>query len=145
MAKNGKPVAHILDLIFPDIAHPTDEKPQSISNRRINRRILKNKLQTRCCPSQILEQAPWELIELNILPFVADVMEERRILKDDIQQVLYSAEEIGSWFEHGENGSSTAYLKLGAVTFWVLYKKVGKQYHIENCWSHRMIIQGGPL
>ncbi|MBM9514580.1 pyridine nucleotide-disulfide oxidoreductase/dicluster-binding protein [Desulfogranum marinum] len=141
LARTGKPVSHILDLLFSDLAHPAEEKPQSISARRIHRRRLKSALLNRYPAEQQEEKAAWEDVELIIPETVAMMMEERRILEDDIRKVLHKGANGGQHFVHDQSGLAIASAVLGAVTFWVEYTVEKDQYRLERCWSHRMVMR----
>lgn len=79
-----------------------------------------------------------------ITPPITALLEERRILEDDIRGVLAQVSGGGSSFIHKTSGQRLASAKLGEVTFWVSYKPTGNAIHIDRCWSHRMTIgQGG--
>jgi Fe-S oxidoreductase len=141
LARTGKPVSHILDLLFSDLAHPADERPQSISARRVNRRQLKSELLSRYPAEEQAGKEAWEALELIIPETVAVMMEERRILEDDIRKVLYAVANGGQRFIHDESGLEIASGVLGSVTFWVEYKVEEDQYRLERCWSHRMVMR----
>jgi Fe-S oxidoreductase len=143
LASTGKPVLHILDLLFADLAHPATEAPASISARRIHRRRLKAKILSRYSPKERPAGEPWEALKLVLSEPVVTIMEERRILEDDIRQVLYQADKRGSCFVHDESGGKIASAGLGEVTFWVQYHEEEGAFCIERCWSHRMVIRGG--
>ncbi len=141
LAKNGTPVVHLLDLLFPDIAHAPLEAPQTLSARRAHRRILKNTLSKRYRPGQCPQAPPWESIDLILTEGVSDSMETRRILEEDIKQVLHAVNTgRGTIFRHGDDRIASAL--LGEVTFWVAFHLQGQAYLIERCWSHRMTIGG---
>ncbi len=143
LAKTGKPVLHLLDLLFPDLAHDAAEAPASISDRRANRRALKNTVLARH-GRDALPRAPWEDIGLDIGPEVAALLEERRILEEDLRQVLYTAGRTGHCFRHPD-GRRIASAELGEVTFWVEYEEVGAASRVLTAWSHRMRIAGGRI
>lgn len=142
LARTGKPVLHLLDLLFSDLAHPASEAPVSISARRIQRRRLKEDLLARYAPDERPAREPWEEVPLILSEQVAVSMEERRILADDIRRVLYQAGEGGGVFVHGSKRCKIASALLGEVTFWVQYEERDGEYHIDACWSHRMSIGG---
>jgi len=142
LARTGKPVSHVLDLLFPDCAHPAEEPPASISSRRINRRQLKDLMrQEHGVEGRV--RKPWEDLVLRIDEELTTLLEERRILQDDIRQVLYRAKEQKSSLIHGGSENRIASAQLGQVTFWVEYREDGGEYFIESSWSHRMTIVGG--
>ena len=143
LAKTGKPVLHLLDLLFPVCAHPATEPPASISERREGRRRLKADVLAGHSPADISPPNPWQALRLVLSEPVAALLEERRILDDDIQRVLFQAKEQGKYFAHGENGRKVASARLGEVTFWVEYWEENEIFHINRAWSHRMLIGGG--
>jgi NADPH-dependent glutamate synthase beta subunit-like oxidoreductase len=146
LARTGKPVLHLLDILFPNSSHPATEPPVSISARRANRRGLKGDLLSRYFSSDSPPEKPWEKPALVIPEPVAALLEVRRILEDDIRQVLFQADAgNGASFEHAKDGRRIASARLGQVTFWVEYRQIGEQYHIDRAWSHRMVIAGGHL
>jgi Fe-S oxidoreductase len=141
LAKTGHPISHILDLLFPDIAHPAQEPPQTLSARRAHRRQLKAELLCRYAPRNRLQKEPWETICLEIPENVAALMEERRILIDDVKQVLHAVSKKKAFcFRHGEKNRFLAMAVLGEVGFWVEYVPGNDRFTISKCWSHRMKI-----
>lgn len=142
LAKTGKPVLHLLDLLLPDLASPAEEPPQGISARRENRRQLKTRLLKEHFGEQPTPPEPWRAIGLKLVPGLAPVLEKRRILDEDIQRVLREIGKSGRYFEHGSRGTLLAAVRLGEVTFWVEYKRDGDDYLIQRCWSHRMAPAG---
>lgn len=142
LAKTGHPVSHILDLIFPDLSHPAVEAPQSLSARRCLRRQLVAEVLARYTDASSPVPQPWQRYCLKIPEYVARAMEERRILVDDIKQVLYAvAQGQGLLLAHGKKRHHLAMAVLGEVSFWVEYSQRGEFYVINRCWSHRMQIR----
>lgn len=144
LAKSGKPVYHLLDLLFPgsennSVSH---EKPISISKRRQNRRDLQQEMLTILGSGKIIERPVWETIQIHIPTEVAVILESRRILEDDIKQViqLNIIEGNGSHVCHADGKTIIANQVLGKVTFWLQYHIEEDVYHIKSCWSHRMSI-----
>lgn len=140
LAKTGKPVLHLLDLLFTDASQAATEPPAGISARRYNRR----RLVTLLAPDQSPGLAPPSASagpELIISPAVAAILEQRRILDEDLRRVLALAEAEGRWLEHGEDDYRLAQAKLGEVTFWLEYRLEGEARLILNAWSHRMTIK----
>lgn len=144
LAKTGKPVLHILDLLFPELARPASEPPAGISLRRVNRRQLKDAVLGRHGLDRGARQ-PWEDVRLAISAPVAALLEERRILEDDVRQVLHAASRSGRVLRHGTDGRVVAAARLGEVTFWVEYREGEGGFEILKAWSHRMRISGGDL
>lgn len=142
LAKTGKPVLHILDLMFPDLAHPATEPPAGISVRRANRRMLKAELLKRHGHGHPPLQ-PWEDLRLLISAPVAALLEERRILEDDLRQIIHRSMKQGRCFTHGADGRKIASAEIGEVTFWAEYREGEEGFAVLNAWSHRMRIKGG--
>lgn len=69
------------------------------------------------------------------------MVEKRRILDSDIQQVIAHAADHGQLFYDTKSKNYLASLQLGQVTFWVQYGP-GKNggYDIYTAYSHRMAI-----
>ena len=142
LARTGKPVLHLLDLLFPDAARPAGEPPVGISARRVNRRRLKDEVLSRHGLDGGPKE-PWEGVRLAVPEAVAPLLEERRILLDDLRQVLFLAGQKGSSFAHGADGRKIASTELGEVTFWVEYRESEGVFTVLKAWSHRMRIKGG--
>ena len=144
LAKTGKPVLHILDLLFPEVAHGASEPPAGISARRVNRRMLKDALLGRHGRDGMPRQ-PWEDVSLVYSPEVAELLETRRILEDDLRQVLHQARNGARSLVHGEDGRRIVAAELGEVTFWVEFRDVKDGFEVLRAWSHRMRIEGGRI
>jgi Fe-S oxidoreductase len=143
LARTGKPVLHLLDLLFADIAHGAEEPPASLSARRANRRMLQHTIATRCGEVAGKKREPWQDIIIHISPAAEALLQKRRILDDDIRRVLHQATMGGSSFCHGGDSKRLASARLGPVTFWVEYRILEGVFHIDRCWSHRMTIHPG--
>jgi len=142
LAKTGRPVVHLLDILFADIAIPATAPPLSPSARRTGRRYLQGKLLGRYSPPEQAARHKWQDIELTMSDEVAALMEQRRILEDDIRRVLFQVEEAGSGFAHQGDDRLIGSARLGEVTFWIEYRRENDRYRIDRCWSHRMVIGG---
>jgi Fe-S oxidoreductase len=142
LARTGRPVVHLLDILFADSAVAATAPALSPSARRSGRRYLQGKLLARHSPAAAPAREPWQDIGLVITDEVAALMEQRRIVEDDIRQVLVQVEQGGSCFAHRGDDRRIASARLGEVTFWLEYQQRGGRYHIDRCWSHRMVIGG---
>jgi hypothetical protein len=70
---------------------------------------------------------------------VRERLESRRILIEDLQQVIHQAETNGEALIHPDTGRLMASGRLGRVTFWVEYAPAGTdRYAVFNGYSHRM-------
>jgi Fe-S oxidoreductase len=137
LAKTGKPVYHILDLLFPSQAIDPAEPPATISERRYNRKLLQKKLLVELYGEKEPIDKPWNSIDIDMEEDVQWLLDSRHILEDDIRRTLAAREESGAFFVNSD-GRERASAKIGDVTFWVEYRREGKTYHILRAWSHRM-------
>ena len=79
-----------------------------------------------------------EQISLLIPEEVEHRINERRILKEDIQKTIHNAETTGEKFINAINGRFLASMRPDRVTFWVEYIQIGNAYQIHSAYSHRM-------
>ena len=84
----------------------------------------------------------YKQIELIIAPQVMELMDKRHIREDDIQKVIYHAEQTGNRLVDPENGHFLASFKPSQVTYWVEYQPDKERFIIHNAYSHRMILPG---
>ncbi len=147
LAAVGKRAIHLLDLIFPGAsgADPAERQRPGWSQRQENRSRLKETL------LQVLwEEAPplmeeQRKIRLYISEAVQRVLEERRILEEDIQKVIHHAETSCRKLVQDSTGISKACHTPYKATFWVEYAPYGDGFIIHNAYSHRMeVLGGGP-
>ena len=141
LARSGKRAAHLLDLFFPGGSDPFAGASTGLSLSRNNRRWLKSRLLESMWAEPGLPPAPFSDIRLEVTAETRQVLEKRRILDSDIQQVLVGAESKGQLFVDAGSGETLASLRLGEVTFWVRYtvQDTGT-YTIHTAYSHRMRI-----
>ncbi len=139
----GKRTRYLLDLVFDtdSVNDPAEEPPPGLSLRRENRVRLKNRLLRDIWNEQPPDSDAYKNIILTIPPDVYRIMEDRRILADDIKQVIYYTEKTGQSFLNLRTGHLLAAYRPIHVTFWVEYSPEEKHYLIHNCYCHRMMIQ----
>ncbi|OPY03447.1 MAG: Glutamate synthase (NADPH) small chain [Syntrophorhabdus sp. PtaB.Bin047] len=141
LASAGKRVLHLLDLLFPDrqVPDPAVRKDPGWSQRQENRWRLKERLLKELWSE---EEPPKRTghgeIRLQIRPEVRRLLEERRILDEDLQRVIHHAESSGEKFRHPGTGRLKASFKPRKVTFWVEYERCAEGFVIHNAYSHRM-------
>jgi hypothetical protein len=83
-------------------------------------------------------------IKLIIAPEVAELLEKRRILDEDVQQVIYLAEKSGNVVVHPRTGRLKACHRPMQATIWVEYSPAPGGYAVHTAYSHRMEVMGGP-
>jgi Fe-S oxidoreductase len=144
LAKAGKRAVHLYDLLFPAGGDPGARPSPGYSARRENRARLKERLLGELWQAAGDEKPlPHESIEVRFTDEAARIMEERRILKTDIQKVLLQVRKTGRCFHNDETGHSLASFRPTVVTYWVEFEETEGGYLVHNAWSHRMRIMGG--
>jgi hypothetical protein len=83
-------------------------------------------------------------IKLIIAPEVAELLEKRRILDEDVQQVIYEAAKSGNVVVHPQTGRLRACHRPYRTTIWVEYSPAPEGCVIHTAYSHRMEVTGGP-
>jgi glutamate synthase (NADPH/NADH) small chain len=145
LAAVGKRTIHLLDLIFPapDVPDPAARPRPGWSRRRENRQQLKTDLRRQLwnAPADAKGEQD-EAMLLSIAPDVALILESRRILEENLRQVIQHAETGGPRFQHGENGYFLGMRQLGHATFWVVYAPNENGYVVHNAYAHRMEVVG---
>jgi hypothetical protein len=84
-----------------------------------------------------------EQIHLHIPEEVERIMENRGILREDVEKVIRHAETTGEKFIRPSMGRSLASLRPTRVTFWVEYSLIGGDYQVHSAYSHRMEMKRG--
>jgi len=140
----GKRTVHLLDILFPsDDTDPASQRPPTYSQRHENRARLKEQLCQRLWKEKVSDMADREDLMLNISPEIEKQMDERRILKSDIEKVIRYAEESGNRFCNPKTGHRLGAYKPVNVTYWAEYSLSDKGVIIHNAYCHRMGIAEG--
>ena len=82
-------------------------------------------------------------IPLQIAPQVQQLLEERGIREENLQQVITTAEEQQLYHLDSVSRRRLAYLRLPKVTYWVEYQPTADGYTVFTAYSHRMEILEG--
>jgi hypothetical protein len=162
-AGGNKRTYHLLDILFGDdgtashkgdgssgyghddnvrTARPPHYKMPTLSQRQHNRAALRKRMLMEFWDESSPEELPGDFeYDLDVSPEVAEAMERRLILLDDIVDVIRSAEagEVGA-FLNKEDGSYLACKQRKFVTYWVRYLKAGEGFKVLSAYSHRMEI-----
>lgn len=140
LASAGKRVLHVLDLLFPDprVPDPAALKDPGWSRRQENRSRLKDRFLEDLWSEPLMRTAEHRKIKLEIEPEVRVLLEERRILDEDLRKVIHHAEMSGEKFFHPETGRFKAAFRPRKVTFWVEYGRGAEGFVVYNAYSHRM-------
>jgi glutamate synthase (NADPH/NADH) small chain len=145
LAAVGKRTVHLLDLIFQDpaVKDPAARKRPGWSQRQENRARLKDSLLNELWGEGREEMENHRKIKLHIAPEVQNLLEERRILIEDLQKVIHHAETTGRKLIHPKTGHFKASFKPYKVTFWIEYSPSDGGYIVHNAYTHRMEVTGG--
>ncbi len=166
LARDGKPVLHLLDLLFPGSAphaarpagegaavieaEPLVRRVPGLADRRENRRRLRRELLQELWQGAVAAREPWEELELVLEPELQALLDRRRILMADLQKTIWQAERKGRKAVAPDKSRYLAPVREGAVTWWVAYTPLtqetrqGACFRIHAAWSHRMhIVTGG--
>jgi glutamate synthase (NADPH) small chain len=145
LSKTGKQVVHLLDILFPlsGADYAGNRKTPTWSERRDNRTRLKTILLKNVWQQEPLEKMDnYRDIVLKIDPQLHELLDKRRILIEDIQQVIQHAEDTSNAFCNIQSGHFIASFKPRNATFWVEYSREADSYTIYNAYSHRMEVTG---
>jgi NADPH-dependent glutamate synthase beta subunit-like oxidoreductase len=140
LAGSGKRALHLADLILPDPDQPdpASRKRQTWSRRRDNRSGLKRTLLARVWAEPPAGAPDREEIVLEIPGDLRQVLDRRRILIQDLREVVRHAEASGEKLRHPGTGRFKAVKKVVNTLFWVEYSPSGGAFRIHNAYSHRM-------
>ncbi|MBU1417227.1 MAG: 4Fe-4S dicluster domain-containing protein [Proteobacteria bacterium] len=144
LASSGKRIAHLLDYLFPaaDPEDPALRRNPGFSRRHENRARLKQRLLTTLWHEESDMTPEYKKIELFITPLIMELLNSRHILEDDIQKVIFQAEQTGRRLVDPESGHFLASYKPVRVTYWVEYEPGMQGFIIHNAYSHRMSLPG---
>lgn len=141
-ASQGKRTVHLLDLVFGIKFEEAATRPGvSFSYRHENRAKLKRSLLHSLWKEALPKKdVAYLKVNLQFDESILGIMEERRILIEDIQQVIEAAERTGRKFINPDNGRSLACFRPAQVTYWVEYQEQEQSFAVFNVYSHRMEI-----
>lgn len=139
-AGKGRPSYHVLDLLFDGYVGGAARPGPTFSERRENRRRLTDTMLTELWGEAMPEQQEHTKVKLRMAADVAARMEQDYILVEDVQQVIYRAEQTGIRLQVRETGRFIAHYRPRLVTYWVEYAPRGDEYEVFNAYSHRMQI-----
>ena len=134
-AREGRESHHILEILYgTDAGAPPD-----ISERRFNRLSLKQELLKNLWGEEIMEETA--AFKTEYTEQALAIMDERYILKSDVEEVLNHAFETGERIYDEDSKLFIACARPGNVTFWVKFEEIDGGYRVHRAWSHRMFIQ----
>jgi Fe-S oxidoreductase len=145
-AARGKRSLHVLDLLWADgAADPAARRAPGYSQRRAARRALKAHLLEEVWGAPASGNTELEsAMELYISEAVAAQLEERLILREDVEGTIAHAEKTGEKLLDRATGHLVACHRPALVTYWVEYTPAGAGFAVHAAWSHRMEICREP-
>lgn len=142
LAHFGKRTYHLLDVLFPgELDDPAARADPGFSFRHEERARLRRELLRTVWKEAPEDKGPVGP-ELVVSPDVRERMEVRRILDEDVADVVSRAEAGGQHFIDASTGHALAFHRPRNVTFWVEYSMVDEKAVIHNAYSHRMMVYG---
>jgi hypothetical protein len=130
-----------------DNAQPTDEwrVPSKLSRRKfaigsvavLGAAVTEAGAATQV-PSLSAEARAWHLEKTDE---VADTLDERHILDEDLRRVIQNAEKTGEKLYQTDTDRFLSKLRVGDVTFYVEYSRIEKGYRIHTAYSHRFVLE----
>ncbi len=141
LAGVGKRCMHLLDLFFPPegASDPAARPRTGWSRRQQNREQLRARLLKMLWKEEPTPMdAPHRAIRLLIAPDVAQRIEKRRILEEDIQKTILHAETTAQKLVRPDNGHVLASFRPHNAFFWVEYLSTDEGFVILNAYTHRM-------
>ncbi|WP_119071146.1 pyridine nucleotide-disulfide oxidoreductase/dicluster-binding protein [Aggregatilinea lenta] len=133
-ASQGKRTLHVLDLIF---GEEQASRP-GYSQRRENRARLKRTVLNALWGETVTGQEDYERLNVTMSADVLARLEERLILRSDVEQVIAYAERTGNWLLNPETGHRLAHYRPATVTYWVEYAPEESAHVVFNAYCHRM-------
>lgn len=131
--KQNKNSYHFLELIYgQDSNH---HKWPTWSERQENRKRIKNLFLKKYWNEKGTEELDCKIF---IDEDLEKIMEDRMILKTDIQKAVINANEKNEFFIDPKESCFITSFRPNNVTFWVKYIKFEDGYKILNAYTHRM-------
>ena len=133
-SRTGVDTCHILELAYGVEPGPVPD----LSVRRANRLKLKEKLLAELWKEEFKMET---MLPVVYADKVTDQMEERMILKSDVDAALKAFETSQNAVFDEENGWFVTSHRLGNVTFWVKFTREDTGYTVHGAYSHRMTVE----
>jgi hypothetical protein len=135
----GKPVLHILDLLFR--IHKSGDGLPNLTQRRRNRVELKETLLKEIWGEDMEKKPEPCSYRIKIGPELSDKMDRLKIIEDDVCEVIEFGERSGRRTFDPQRGTYSCYRESGHLTYWVEYRINGEEYEVVNVYTHRMKIK----
>jgi Fe-S oxidoreductase len=140
-ASAGKPVKHILDIVFGIRDWVSDSPSPTASQRRRNRIRLKRALLDEYWPDASGgKEEDVRMPKFQMSRAVREKLDREHLLEEDIEAVMESCEAGGRVVIDPETSHRYGYGVIGHLTHWVEYVKSDEGIELINAYSHRMTI-----
>ncbi len=137
--EEGKESIHILDLLFHiDLE---GKNPIDINQQRRNRVALKGLLLMDIWGEIMKTQKDICQYQLLISAEMRQKLHERKILEEDVYQVIAHGEKTKRRVYSEEKDTYSCYKEIGHITCWVEYRTYQEGYELINAYTHRMKIK----
>ncbi len=137
----GKPTFHVLDLIYSDELNKVAlRKTPTLSKRHENRMYVKINLLKKLWNEELNDFTKNYDLKLIINDNLQKQMEDRLILIEDIEKVVYNAEKNRERLFNPKNSHYLARMRISNVSYWVEYEQKNHRLLIHKAYSHRMEI-----
>lgn len=133
-SRAGADTCHILELAYQVEPRPVPD----LSARRANRLRLKQKLLSELWKEGFEMET---MLPVTYADGVMEQMEERMILKSDVDAALKAYEASQEAVFDEENRWFVTCHRLGNVTFWVKFTREESGYTVHGAYSHRMTVE----
>jgi Fe-S oxidoreductase len=137
-ANAGKPVKHILDIIFE--LKDWEDCPPTVSERRRNREYLKIALLREYWHGTAGMEA-CNMPKLTMNDEMKGKLNRGRLLEEDVLSTIEFCETHGKFAKAPDTGHRFGYHVIGNLTHWVEYVLLEDGYELINAYSHRMKIE----
>ncbi len=135
-SKAGARAIHLLELIFD--GQGEDRGAPGYSLRQDNRELLRRTMLSELWGE--FEEAE-DKLKLTYDDDLAEMLDQRLILEEDIRQVIEEALETNCFIEEKKTGLRIAHKRIGNVTYWVYFAPEGEGWRVRRAYSHRMEIR----
>lgn len=137
-AKAGKPVRHILDVVFG--LGGSGRTPPTLTERRTRRLALKRNLLRDFWNETLPEEVP--SMALKISPELLQKLSDAYLLEADVAAVVEHCEQTGRKIEDPGGRSFHGHRMIGPITYWVEYRpNADGGFELLNAYAHRIAIE----
>lgn len=143
-ARKGKPAAHILEVLFPEVGGPRWDRPApTATESRENRRSLRRELLQEFGQEETFHMPIQPNTALLIPSELLEKMGRDYILREDVESAVRACEDSGEFLENLEKGTRLGHVPVGRMTLWVEYRNLEGCRELVNAYAHRMRIAEG--